>query len=73
MTYKVTVIYPNGNRDSYLLPGIEEAKALSDLLREHSDKGVQGGTLTWTTGDNHDETVFVNLDNVVSITIDPID
>ena len=73
MTYKVTVIYPNGNRDSYLLPGSEEAKALSDLLREHSDKGVQGGTLTWTTGDNHDETVFVNLNNVVSITIDPID
>lgn len=70
MTHKVTVIYPNGSRDSYLLPGIAEAKALSDVLREHSGKG---GTLTWATGDNHDETVFVNLDNVVSITIDPID
>lgn len=73
MTHKVTVIYPNGNRDSYLIPGIAEAKTLSDLLREHSGKGIQGGTLTWTTGDNNDETVFVNLDNVVSITIDPID
>lgn len=73
MTHKVTVIYPNGSRDSYLLPGIAEAKAFSDLLREHSDKGIQGCTLTWTTGDNHDETVFVNLDNVASITIDPID
>lgn len=73
MTYKVTVISPNGNRDAYLLPGTEEAEAFSDLLREHSNKGIQGGTLTWTTGDNHDETVFVNLDNVVSITVDPID